>query len=128
VSVQPVTDTPSGGSLPPMVLSDRVVSHLTELGAMAPISLIRVADLIRGFANYLAASGVESSDDITEAQASAFVHSLTRSKAEPSVATMHLRRTALRIFFREAKAIGVIAVDPTTSMSLPRVPTAICGR
>jgi len=114
-----VTDTRSGKRLPPRALGDLVVSRLAELDAMSPISLIRVADLIRGFANYLAAAGVESSGDITETHALAFVHSLTRSKTEPSLATMHLRRTALRIFFREAKAIGVIAVDPTTSMSLP---------
>nr|MBA2601625.1 tyrosine-type recombinase/integrase [Actinomycetota bacterium] len=119
MSVQPVPDTASGGSLPPRALGDRVVSHLTELGVMAPISLIRVADLIRGFANYLAASGVESSGDITEAHASAFVRSLTRTKTEPSLATMHLRRTALRIFFREAKALGVLSVDPTTTIPLP---------
>lgn len=119
MSLPPVTDTPSGGSLPPRVLGDRVVSHLTELGVLAPISLIRVADLIRGFANLLEASGVESSGDITEAHASAFVRSLTRSKTEPSVATMHLRRTALRIFFREAKAFGVGSVDLTTNIALP---------
>jgi integrase len=119
VSVQAVNDTPTGGSLPPRVLGDRVVSHLTELGVIAPISLIRVADLIRGFANFLETSGVESSGEITEAHVSAFVRSLTRSKTEPSIATMHLRRTALRIFFREAKAFGVISVDLTTSLPLP---------
>lgn len=119
MSVQLVTDAPNGSSLPPLVLGDRVVSHLTELGVMAPISLIRVADLIRGFATYLAAFGVESSSDITEAHASDFVRSLTRSKTEPSVATMHLRRTALRIFFREAKAFGVLSVDPATNIELP---------
>ncbi|MEX1092731.1 MAG: tyrosine-type recombinase/integrase [Acidimicrobiia bacterium] len=86
---------------------------------MAPISLIRVADLIRGFANFLEASGVESSGGITESHASAFVRSLTRSKTEPSVATMHLRRTALRIFFREARALGVLSVDPTANIPLP---------
>jgi integrase len=119
VSVQPVTDTTFSGSLPPRVLGDRVVSHLTELGVMAPISLIRVADLIRGFANYLATSGVESTGDISDAHASAFVRSLTRTKTEPSLATMHLRRTALRIFFREAKALGVLSADPTTNIPLP---------
>lgn len=31
---------------------------------------------------------------------------------------MHLRRTALRIFFREAKALGVVSVDPTTGIIL----------
>jgi integrase/recombinase XerC len=92
---------------------------LADLDAVAPVSLIRVADLIRGFANYLGASGVESADEISETSASAFVRSLTRSKTEPSLATMHLRRTALRIFFREAKALGVVSVDPTTSITLP---------
>ncbi len=118
MTVQPVTDAPTGGNLPPLVLSDRVVSHLTELGVMAPISLIRVADLIRGFANYLTASGVESSCDITEAHASAFVRSLTRTKTEPSLATMHLRRTTLRIFFRETKALGLLSADPITNIPL----------
>lgn len=118
MSVQPVTDKPSG-SLPTRVLGERVVSHLTEMGLMAPISLLRVGDLIRGFINYLAASGVESSGDITEAHVSAFVRSLTRSKTEPSVATMHLRRAALRIFFREAKALGLVSVDLTADVPLP---------
>ncbi len=117
--VPPVSDTPSSGPLAPRALGDLVVSHLAELDAMAPVSLIRVADLIRGFANYLVASGVESSGDITEAHAAAFVHSLTRSKTEPSVATTHLRRTALRIFFREARALGVLSVDPATNIPLP---------
>lgn len=117
--VQPVADTPSGRSLSPRAVGDLVVSHLAELDVMAPVSRIRVTDLIRGFANYLAASGVGSTDDISETTASAFVHSLTRGKAEPSLATMHLRRTALRIFFREAMALGVVSVDPTTSIALP---------
>ena len=117
--LQPVADTPSGGTLSPGVLGDLVVSHLTELDAMAPVSLIRVADLIRGFSNYLAACGVESTADISEAHASAFVRSLTRGRTEPSLATMHLRRTALHIFFREAKALGVLSFDPSTSIPLP---------
>ena len=119
MSVQPANDTPSGGSLAPRALGDLVVSRLAELGTMAPDSLIRVADLVRGFVSYLAASGVESAGDISEANASAFVRSLTRSKIEPSLATMHLRRSALRIFFREAKVLGVLSVDPTTSIHLP---------
>jgi hypothetical protein len=32
---------------------------------------------------------------------------------------MHLRRSALRIFFREAKAFSVVSVDLTTSVPLP---------
>ena len=117
--VPPVCDTPPSRPSAPSALGDLVISHLAELGAMAPVSLIRVADLIRGFTNYLAASGVESTGDISEAHASAFVRSLTRSKTEPSLATMHLRRTALRILFREAKALGVLSVDLAGSIPLP---------
>jgi integrase len=119
VRVPPVSDTAPSGPLAPRALGDLVVSHLAELNAIAPISLIRVGDLIRGFANYLAASGIESSSGITEIHASDFVRSLTRSKTEPSVATMHLRRTALRIFFREAKALGALSADPITNIPLP---------
>jgi hypothetical protein len=119
VSLQPAANARSAGSMPPRALGDLVVSRLTERDALAPVSLIRVADLVRGFANFLAASGVESADDICEASASAFVRSLTRSMTEPSLATMHLRRTALRIFFREAASLGFVFVDPTRNITLP---------
>ena len=56
MSVPPITDAPTAVGLSPKVVSDLVVAHLAELDAMAPESLIRVADLVRGFANYLAAS------------------------------------------------------------------------
>lgn len=119
MSVPPSTDGAPDRRSSPRVLADLVLCSLTEREVMAPISLVRVADLIRGFVNYLEASGVDSSGEITQAHASAFVRSLTRSKTEPSVATMHLRRTALRIFFREAKALGVLSVDPTANIPLP---------
>ena len=32
---------------------------------------------------------------------------------------MHLRRTALRIFFREARVLGIVSVNPTTNIILP---------
>jgi integrase/recombinase XerC len=32
---------------------------------------------------------------------------------------MHLRRSALRIFFREAKALGILSLDPTHDIALP---------
>jgi integrase/recombinase XerC len=86
---------------------------------MAPVSLIRVSDLIGGFANFLSASGVKRTTEINEAHADAFVRSLTRGGSEPSLATMHLRRSALRIFFREAKALGILSSDPTHDMPLP---------
>jgi integrase/recombinase XerC len=86
---------------------------------MAPVSLIRVSDLIGGFASLLSASGVKRATEINKAHADAFVRSLTRGGSEPSLATMHLRRSALRIFFREAKALGILSMDPTHDIALP---------
>jgi integrase len=86
---------------------------------MAPVSLIRIADLLDGFANFLAASGVKKATEISGTHAEAFVRSLTRGGSEPSVATTHLRRVALRILFREARALGLLSMDPTQDIVLP---------
>lgn len=103
----------------PADLARLVKASLADQGTLAPVSLIRVSDLIDGFANFLAASGVKSSAAIKESQAASFVRSLTRSGSEPSLATMHLRRSALRILFREAKALGVLPVDLASAIHLP---------
>lgn len=109
----------SAEGLPPATLARLVRQRLAEQGSMAPVSLIRVSDLIDGFANFLSSSGVERTTETNEAHADAFVRSLTRGGSEPSLATMHLRRSALRIFFREAKALGNLSLDPTHDISLP---------
>jgi integrase len=100
-------------------LAGLVKQRLVAEGSIAPVSLIRVSDLLDGFANFLSASGVRTATEIKEAHLVGFVRSLTRSGSEPSLATMHLRRSALRIFFREAKALGVLSIDPTQALVLP---------
>ena len=104
---------------PPATLARLVQRRLADQGSMAPVSLIRVSDLIGGFASLLSTSGVERATEINKAHADAFVRSLTRGGSEPSLATMHLRRSALRIFFREAKALGILSLDPTHDIALP---------
>lgn len=106
--------------------TDTTVSETTSYvcatladGRLAPISLIRNSDLIQGFAAFLARSRVEITAEITPELASAYVHSFTRSGGEPSVATMRLRRSALRLLFREAKSLGLIAMDPSADIALP---------
>ncbi len=105
--------------LSPAELASLVITRLADGASISPISFTRVSDLIRGFAHFLAASGVLRADAIHPAHATAFVRSLTRSGNEPSLATMHLRRSALRILFREAKALGALGVDPTHDIALP---------
>jgi integrase len=103
----------------PADLASLVKERLVAEGSMAPVSLIRVSDLLDGFARFLSASGVKRAIEIKEAHLVAFVRSLTKSGSEPSLATMHLRRSALRILFREAKALGILSIDPTQALVLP---------
>ncbi len=121
MSVQPATDNrpATAGAVSPSSLAALVKQRIAGQDSMAPVSLIRVSDLIDGFAKFLSVSAVERATEINEAHADAFVRSLTRSGSEPSLATMHLRRSALRIFFREARALDILSIDPTQALVLP---------
>lgn len=105
--------------LSPTALASLTIGKLEDEGSMASVSQLRVSDLIQGFAGFLLAAGIPHTADIAPFHADAFVHSLTRGGAEPSLATMHLRRSALRIFFKEAKALGFTNNDPSADVELP---------
>lgn len=97
---------------------EAVLSSIAD-GRLAPVSLVRNSDLIRGFANFLAKAEVESLPGVTPAVAESYVNCLTRSGSDPSVATMRLRRSALRLLFREARVLGLAPTDPTVDIALP---------
>lgn len=96
-----------------------VLAQLAATGGHAPVSLVRNTDLIRGFEGFLEHRGVGSLERVSPAVADEFVRCLTRSGSEPSVATMRLRRSALRLLYREAKALDLVNVDPTMDIALP---------
>src|SRR5437868_14730578 len=59
---------------------------------------------------------LDSVEDITAEHASRFIFadiSKPVGPQRPSVATMHLRRSALRLYFRTLRQIGVAVGDPT---------------
>src|SRR5439155_9939 len=63
-----------------------------------------------------------SVEQISAEQASRFVFagiSKPVGPQRPSVATMHLRRSALRLYFRTLRQIGVAIGDPTQDLVLP---------
>src|SRR5882672_445465 len=63
-----------------------------------------------------------SVEDITPEHASRFVFagiSKPVGPQRPSVATMHLRRSALRLYFRTLRQIGLYDGDPTIDLVLP---------
>lgn len=120
MSVPRIDKRPAAAEALPVAYLARIVrQRLADQGALAPVSLVRVSELIQGFANFLTASEVNGAAEISEAHASGFVRSLTRSGSEPSLATMHFRRSALRIFFRETKALGVLPTDLASDIALP---------
>ena len=83
---------------------DRLVSTLTRFASFAE----------RGF-------GVSTLADITPDIARAFVAApLSGGDAEaPSISTMHFRRSAVRLLFREARRAGLSDSDPTLDLTLP---------
>ena len=83
---------------------DRLVSTLTRFAAFAE----------RGF-------GVTKPRDMTPDIVRAFVASpRSGGGAEaPSISTMHFRRSAVRLFFREARREGLTEGDPTLDLALP---------
>lgn len=65
---------------------------------------------------------VRSVGDLTSAHVAGFVlaQSIVRNRsAPPSVATMHLRRSAVRLYFRIARDLKFLNGDPTLDLQLP---------
>lgn len=63
-----------------------------------------------------------SIDEISAAHVSQFIRASISSPAgrqSPSVATMHLRRSALRLFYRMLRQLGLCDGDPTIDVALP---------
>lgn len=63
---------------------------------------------------------VGSLAEVTGEVVDAFVRAPTVDLHPPSVATMHWRRTALRLLFKAARVVGVAAHDPTVDLVLPQ--------
>src|SRR2546428_3600286 len=65
---------------------------------------------------------LNSVEDITAEHASRFIFagiSKPVGSQRPSVATMHLRRSALRLYFRTLRQLGLREGDPTIDVTLP---------
>lgn len=107
-------------SLSASELVEAVIANLEADGDLAPASLERLSGLMRRFASFLErAYGVRSLDELETGHLRRFLEAGTVSGSAPAVATMHLRRSAIRLLFREAVKVGAIGEDPTTNLPLP---------
>ena len=83
----------------------------------------RMAELMARFTIYLdKGHGLRSVTEIAEDHVEGFVFApsvVGSERRRPSVATMHLRRSALRLYFRTARQLGLCSGDPTLDLALP---------
>src|SRR4051794_29222244 len=87
---------------------------------LAPISTRRMERSLRSFGSFLLAGrDVDSLSEVRAADAEAFIRALDASGHGPAVATMHHRRSALRLLFRVARTNGWVSTDPTLDIELP---------
>src|SRR3954467_7321928 len=104
----------------PRELAEFTIDRLLAGGDLAPASAERLFDLIRRFGVFAErAFALIRAREIKPMHAEAFVRAPTAAGAASSAATMHLRRTALRLMFREARRHGILDADPTTAIVLP---------
>lgn len=102
-------------------VSVQVIHRLQRTRRISQQSEPRVFGLIERFTTFVQrAYGIERLEKVTATHVEAFVRSSTiRDGAEPSIATMRLRRSTVRLFFRTARDLGLGAGDPTLDVVLP---------
>ncbi len=106
---------------PPPLAGERslVIDALSASRALSVQSLPRVVDLVERFCVFCkGAFGFNSFAAVTAAEAEAFVRAPT-SAGDPAPATMHLRRSVLRLLFRTARELGLVDSDPILDLALP---------
>jgi integrase len=97
-----------------------VSTRLTTEQGLSLESRPRVLGLMDRFGRFVVrAFGVTSLADVAPAHVEAFVRSSTAGGGLPSVATMRLRRSTLRLLFRTARDLGLVEGDPTLDLVLP---------
>ncbi len=97
-----------------------VASALTTEGVLSEQSHTRMLDLHERFGRFAAAGfGVEHLGGVELACVDAFIRAKGRDHRRPSVATMHLRRSAVRLLFRMGRSLGLVTIDPALDVTLP---------
>jgi integrase len=100
--------------------SDQVAAELRRQRKLSVESEPRVLGLFERFGAFVGrAFGVASLGAVSGEHVEAFVRASTGAGQVPSVATMRLRRSALRLLFRTARELRLVEGDPTVDLVLP---------
>ena len=96
-----------------------VAAELTESAVLSEQSLPRMLGLIGRFGRFVVQGlDVHSLDEVTAAHVGMFLRARGRDHVGSSVATTHLRRSAVRLLFRTARHLGMTDADPTVDLKL----------
>jgi integrase/recombinase XerC len=99
---------------------DELVRELRWHTALSDQSERRLLDVIGRFLRYVDRAGIDSLGDVSPDLARGFVLARSgRTNVAPSVATSHLRRSAVRLLFRVLRQLSVVEHDPTLDLVLP---------
>jgi integrase len=100
---------------------EAVVGDLRGSSVLSEQSLRRLQPLFERFCLFVESSaGIELLADATPAMVDQFVRARTaRERSAPATATMHLRRSAVRLLFRTGRKLDLCASDPTLDVVLP---------
>lgn len=89
------------------------------LRSMSKESAARFRDLIARFGRFAEASGVIAVEQVSSSLVERFIRAPARDGSTPAIATMHLRRSAIRVLFAEGRRQGLALGDPSLDMALP---------
>jgi integrase/recombinase XerC len=103
-------------------LLDRVALELQTSEAVSDVSARRMVEIIERFLRYAHGRGIRLLEDVSPGDVQGFLSAPIGGPsglAPPSVATSHLRRSAVRLLFRVLRRLEVVDHDPTLDLVLP---------
>lgn len=111
----------SAGTEPVTIRDGRLLAEeqVTASGTLAGLSLARFFALWERFERFLAAVGIALVSELSPELAVAFINARTTTGHQPSDATRHLRRAALRLLFRTWREFRLLVDEPTLDLELP---------
>jgi integrase len=111
---------PSGEQRTPSEVVEVVLASLGAAEALTPETLVEFGEVMRLFAAFCQEGhGLTAMSQVGPEDASSFVRAVRRDGREPSPSTMHVRRGAVRLLFKEARRLGLADGDPTIDLQLP---------
>jgi integrase family protein with SAM-like domain len=105
---------------PPIATAvDAVLHRLAYTRALTTQSERRLRQVVRHFQSFAAGLSIHHLNDACPEHVRSFVLALGTDGRAPSTATMHLRRSAVRLLFATARQLQTASHDPTLDLRLP---------